>query len=79
MAAVSRGIIPIVPIDRAITVRKYRLGEEPLIDEDVLAMTPETRVALVWEITKSLWTWQSGALDEPPFRRDVENVIRGRR
>ena len=75
----ARGIICPVQNKRVMTVRKYRLGEEPMIDEDVMAMTPEERVALVWEITRSLWTWQSGTLDEPPFRRDVENVIRGRR
>ena len=61
---------------RNVTVRKYKLGEEPTVDEDVLAMTPEQRLALQWEISKSLWMWQSGTTDEPVFRRDVARVIR---
>jgi hypothetical protein len=61
---------------RNVTVRKFKLGEEPAVDEDVLAMTPEQRLALQWEISKSLWMWRSGTTDEPEFRRDVGRVIR---
>ncbi len=52
------------------------MGEEPLVDEEVLRMTPGERMALQWEITKALWMWQSGSDDEPAFRRDVVRVIR---
>jgi hypothetical protein len=74
-AGLSRDIIRNVARP-GITVRKYKMGEEPLIDEDVLRMTPGERMALQWEITKALWMWQSGSDDEPPFRRDVVRVIR---
>jgi hypothetical protein len=59
-----------------ITLRKYKMGEEPEFDAEVLAMTPEKRLALTWEITKALWMCQSGSVDEPPFRRDVIRVVR---
>jgi hypothetical protein len=52
------------------------MGEEPEFDAEVLAMTPEKRLALTWEITKTLWMCQSGSVDEPPFRRDVIRVVR---
>lgn len=61
---------------RDITVRKYRVGEEPAVDEADRAMTPGQRVAAVWEISKSVWAWKSRTFDEPPFRRDVERVVR---
>ncbi len=61
---------------RNVTVRKYKVGEEPLVDDADRAMTPGERVAAVWEISKSVWAWQSRTFDEPPFRRDVERVIR---
>jgi hypothetical protein len=60
-------------------VRKYKVGDEPPVDEDILQMTPGERLEAQWEITKALWTWQSGTLDEPPFRRDVARVIRRER
>ena len=59
-----------------VTVRKFRIGEEPRIDEDVLRMTPAERLALQWEITKSAWAWKLRTFDEPPFRRDVARLIR---
>jgi hypothetical protein len=52
------------------------MADEPA-DDYVAGLTAAQRVALVWEVTKSQWMWQSGSLDEPPFRRDVERVIRG--
>lgn len=61
---------------RDITIRKYRIGEEPVVDADVARMTPGERVSLVWEITKSVWAWKTGTLEEPVFRRDVAHVIR---
>jgi hypothetical protein len=65
--------------ERKVTVRKFKAGEEPQVDEDVVRMTPAERLALQWEITKSVWMWRSGSLDEPAFRRDVAHVIRRRR
>jgi hypothetical protein len=59
-----------------VTLRKYKMGEEPEFDEEVLRMTPGERMALTWEISKALWMWQSGSDDEPAFRRDVVRVIR---
>ena len=74
-AGLPRDIIHIVARP-GITLRKYKMGEEPEFDEEVLRMTPGERMALQWEITKSLWMWQSGSDDEPAFRRDVVRVIR---
>jgi hypothetical protein len=64
---------------RNITVRKYKLGEEPAIDEDVLRMTPAERLDLQWEISKTAWIFYSKTFDEPTFRRDVARVIRRER
>lgn len=32
-----------------------RLGAEPDLDADVLAMTPDERVAMVWQLTLDAW------------------------
>lgn len=61
---------------RNVTVRKYKMGEEPLVDDSERAMTPGERVNAVWEISKSLWAWKSRTFDEPEFRRDVTRVVR---
>jgi hypothetical protein len=61
---------------RNVTVRKYKVGEEPLVDDADRAMTPGERVAAVWEISKSVWAWQTGTSDEPVFRGDIERVVR---
>jgi predicted AAA+ superfamily ATPase len=52
--------------------RKYKLGEEPRIDHVERAMTPGERIALVWEITKNVWSID----DEARIRRDITRVIR---
>jgi hypothetical protein len=62
-----------------VTLKKYKLGEEPIVDDMDRSMTPAQRVEAVWEITKSVWAWKSKTFDEPPFRRDVTRVIRRRR
>jgi hypothetical protein len=59
-----------------ITVRKYKMGEEPEFDDDVLAMSPGERIALTWYVTRQGWVIYSGTLAEPEFRRDVARVIR---
>jgi hypothetical protein len=61
---------------RNVTIRKYKLGEEPLVDEEVLAMTPAERLDLQWEITKIAWAFKSRSFDEPTFQRHVARVIR---
>jgi len=60
-------------------VRKYKLGEEPEVDEDVLRMTPAQRLDLQWEVTKNAWAFFAKSFDEPTFRRDVARVIRRQR
>ena len=37
-------------------VRKYRLGEEPELDPDVLAMSMDERLALMWPLTLQAWS-----------------------
>lgn len=61
---------------RNVTVRKYKLGEEPEFDDDVLAMSPGERIALTSYVTYQGWVFYSGTLAEPEFRRDVARVIR---
>lgn len=61
-------------------VRKIRLQEEGTSpDPAVLAMTPERRVAMVWELTLQAWAFKEGRLDEPRVRRDVVRTFRGGR
>jgi hypothetical protein len=61
-----------------ITVRKYKIGEEPEFDEVLLAMTPGERLALTWYVTRQAWGFYCGTFAEPEFRRDVARVIRDR-
>ncbi|HEY0157391.1 MAG TPA: hypothetical protein VGF28_08915 [Thermoanaerobaculia bacterium] len=63
---------------RNITVRKYKLGEEPEFDEATLAMTHGERIDMVWEITKTAWAFKEPDFRESRLRRDVARVIRRR-
>ncbi len=60
------------------TVRKYKLGEEPEFDEATLAMTHGERIDMVWEITKTAWAFKEPGFRESRLRRDVARVIRRR-
>jgi hypothetical protein len=61
-------------------VRKLRLSEKGASpDPAVVAMTPEQRVAMVWELTIQAWAFKEGRLDEPRVRRDVVRTLRGGR
>jgi hypothetical protein len=64
---------------RNVTVKKYRLGEEPDIDEAIVRMTPGERIELVWELTKNAWSFKEPGWRESRLRRDVVRVIRSRR
>jgi hypothetical protein len=57
-------------------VRKYKLGEEPEVDPETLAMTPGERMALVWELTKTGWLFHDPDALAAGFRRDVARVVR---
>ncbi|HYH08570.1 MAG TPA: hypothetical protein VEK11_16055 [Thermoanaerobaculia bacterium] len=61
---------------RNVTVRKYRLGEEPRIAPEILALTPAERIDMVWEITKTAWAFKEPGWRESRLRRDVARVIR---
>ena len=61
---------------RKMTVRKYKLGEEPEYDPDTMAMSPGERLAMVWELTKTAWTFKEPSFRESRLRRDVARVIR---
>jgi hypothetical protein len=63
---------------RNMTVRKYKLGEEPEFDEAILAMTHGERIDMVWEITKTAWAFKEPGFHESRLRRDVARVIRRR-
>jgi len=59
-------------------VQKYKLGEEPEIDEEELAMTPGQRIELCWAITAAAWELHDPDALREGFRRDIARVIRGR-
>lgn len=65
-----------MPERRNVTVRKYRIGEEPEVDEDVLRLTPSERAGLVWEVTKNAWAFANRSGNELRMRRDVASVTR---
>jgi hypothetical protein len=58
------------------TVRKYRLGEEPEYDAHTMALTPGERIDMVWEITKTAWAFKDPSFRESGLRRDVARVVR---
>lgn len=64
---------------RNVTVKKFKIGQEPNVDEEVARMTPAERLDLQWEITKAVWAWKLRTFDEPAFRRDVARLIRSGR
>ncbi|HYI09901.1 MAG TPA: hypothetical protein VEK57_12625 [Thermoanaerobaculia bacterium] len=64
---------------RNMVVRKYKLGEEPRIDPEILAMTPGERIDMVWEITKTAWCFKEPGWRESRLHRDVARVVRRRR
>lgn len=54
--------------------RVHRIGDEP--PDDYSHLTPDERIALVWDVTMSAWAFKSGSSDEPRLRRDVERLAR---
>ena len=59
------------------TGRKYKLGEEPEIDEETLAMTPGERIEAAWMITAAVWELHDRDALLAGFQRHVARVIRG--
>lgn len=55
--------------------RKLTLEDEGRQD-DVRRLTPEQRVAMVWQLTAQAWTFKDGRWDEPRLRRDVVRTVR---
>ncbi|HXH41059.1 MAG TPA: hypothetical protein VNN08_20700 [Thermoanaerobaculia bacterium] len=62
-----------------VTVRKYKMGEEPIVDEETRRMTAGERIELAWQVTVTAWGMYDPAAIRAGFRRDVARVIRGRR
>ena len=61
-----------------ITVRKYKIGEEPAVDEATLRMTHGERIEFVWELTCDQYPLKEPGWRESRLRRDVTRVIRRR-
>lgn len=59
-------------------VRKYKLGEEPEFDEDVIAMTHGERIEMAFQVTAAVWEMHDPDALRSGFRRDIERVIRRR-
>jgi hypothetical protein len=56
--------------------RKYKLGEEPEVDEEVLAMTPGERIEMCWQLTVNGWLIHDAAALRSRLRRDVGRIVR---
>lgn len=63
---------------RNVTVRKYKLGEEPLVDEEIRRMTSGERIELAWQLTLTEMMYPTAAVTTG-VRRDVVRVIRPKR
>jgi hypothetical protein len=57
--------------------RKIRLEDEGE-HSDVSQLTPGERVAMVWELTRTAWTFKDPTFRESRLRRDIGRVIRRR-
>jgi hypothetical protein len=55
--------------------RKLRLEDEDKYD-DTRHLTAAERIAMVWEITKTAWSFKEPGFRESRLRRDVARVIR---
>lgn len=54
-------------------VRVSKLGEES--DDDVKFLSPSERLLMVWDLTRTAWTFK-GEPVESRLRRDVVRVVR---
>jgi len=50
-------------------VRKYKLGEEPMIDPYLKTLTPEQRLKMVWTLTQSAWAMTGKPISESRLPR----------
>ena len=55
-------------------VRRYRLGEEP--PDDTSHLSPDDRVALVWEVTLRAWRLSGRELPDVPRSQWPGRMIR---
>ena len=62
--------------DGNVTVRILRL-EDHDPDADLLRLTPEERIEMMWELTVDAWTFKGEPLDESRLQRHVVRVVRG--
>lgn len=56
-------------------IQVYRMGEEPG-DDLSGCTTPEERIALVWELTRRMWTLAGRGLPDAPRDRLPVRIIR---
>lgn len=67
------------PPERGIvSIRSYRLGEEPVVDADTRRMSPAERVAMMGDLALAAYELR-GENVAPRIRRDAVRVVRGRR
>ena len=57
-------------------VRKLPLSQEGQPDPYLATLSPEERIAMVWELTEQAWTFKEGKWDAPRLRRDVVRVVK---
>lgn len=61
---------------RVVTIRKIRLSEEGVDDDEVARMTPEQRMELIWPLTVDAWAMMGEDIAEFRLPRHVVRVIR---
>jgi len=72
-------------MDRSEYPTRVRRLHDPEDESEILALSPEERVAMVWTLTLQAWAFLArdmdagGLLPEPRLRRDVGRVVRGAR
>ena len=51
-------------------VRKHKLHDEPELDPDVLRLSMDERLALIWPLTLRAWSAVPGFTGAQPMQRD---------
>jgi len=71
-------------MDRSEYPTRVRRLHDPEDESEILAWSPDERMAMVWTLTLQAWAFLAqdmgaGGLPEPRLRRDVGGVVRGSR
>lgn len=59
-----------------ITIKKYKFGEEPEVDEDVLAMSDQQKIELMTMLVKTSWHFVNNTKPFTRLDRSIVKIIR---